>query len=117
MSETARSKAIQDALELAPDLELMRNNVGAIKGGRFTYGLRSKAHPTGSSDLVGILGPHGRFFCLEVKDRDGKTSKDRAAKQLAFRVMVRGHGGFAAVVHDADEAMAALSRARGGGDR
>jgi len=116
MSESTRQRDIRARLELEPDLELFVNRMGAVRkrGHLIQFGLRSKRHPTGSNDLVGILGPDGRWFMLETKTPGGKTSKDRAAKQAAARATVRGHGGFAAIVHDADEAMQALERARKG---
>jgi len=119
MSESTRQAAIRARLELEPDLELFVNRLGAVRkrGHLIQFGLRSRRHPLGSNDLVGILGPAGRWFVIETKDPDGKTTKDRAEKQAAFRDTVRRLGGFAAVVHDADEALAALTRARGGGDR
>jgi hypothetical protein len=115
MGETAASKAIADRLEREPDLELFRNNVGSMftRGRMIEFGLRSKAHRTGSSDRIGILGPHGRWFCLEVKARGAKPQKHEP-EQKRFRATIRRLGGFAAVVHDVAEAEAALDRARKG---
>jgi hypothetical protein len=75
---------------------------------------------TGSSDLVGVLSARvhletkpvtfGRFFVLEVK-KPGKKPTD---EQRRFLALVRRMGGFAGVVTSADEAHAALVRARKG---
>ena len=119
MSESTRQRSIRDRLEPEPDLELFVNRMGSVRkrGHLIQFGLRSKRHGTGSNDLIGILGPHGRWFVIETKDPDGKTTKDRAAKQAAFRATVRRLGGFAAVVHDEAEALQALERARNGESR
>jgi len=64
----------------------------------------------GSSDLIGILAPHGRLIALEVKTASGRLTTD----QSMFLELVRRHGGFAAVVRSVPEAQAALARARNG---
>jgi hypothetical protein len=139
--ETQRLAAIRKALGREPDLVLWRLSQGAgravpiealerllsllllgdvsaaitlvrelISGRYAKMGLVN-----GASDLIGILtvqvlgGPHvGRFFALEVKSARGRTSKE----QDMFLALVRARGGFAAVVRDENEALAALERAR-----
>lgn len=107
-----QEREIQHAIRLAlgalPDLVLWRNNTGVAEqadGRRVRYGLS-----TGSSDLIGILAPHGRFLALEVKRANGHTN----AKQKLFMSLVRARGGFAAAVRSAEEALAAVERARRG---
>jgi thiamine pyrophosphate-dependent acetolactate synthase large subunit-like protein len=57
---------------------------------------------------VGILGPRGRWFCLEVKSDTGRTTEE----QQRWAAMVRSMGGFAAIVRTPEEAREALERAR-----
>lgn len=100
--------AIRVALGREPDLTLWRNNTGALKdanGRAVRFGLA-----VGSSDLIGILAPAGRLVALEVKTATGRTSPE----QDLFLALVRRRGGFAAVVRSADDAVAALARARTG---
>lgn len=64
----------------------------------------------GSSDLVGILAPTGRWISLEVKTPTGRLT----VEQKLFLRLVRHRGGFAAVVRSVDEAGEAIGRAREG---
>jgi hypothetical protein len=64
----------------------------------------------GSADIVGLLAPMGRWFCLEVK----MPGKEAEPHQAAWLQNVRSLGGFAAVVHSIGEAEEALVRARKG---
>lgn len=112
MSESEIQAKIREALGREHDLTLWRNNVGvaemwssAGKAQRVRYGLC-----TGSSDLIGLLAPSGRFVALEVK-KPGEQPTDEQSKFMAH---VRQMGGFAAVVRSADEARAAVQRAREG---
>ncbi len=127
-------QAIRLALGLEPGLVLWRNNVGAAvhhdsKRPVF-YGVGGK----GGSDLIGLLSVEvstvcdepeaglpihvclghlatlARFVALEVKRPGGRVTKD----QNAFLELVRGLGGFAAVVHSVEEARDAIARARRG---
>lgn len=108
MSERDVLHDIRLALGRERDLVLWRNNAGVTlqpDGSWVRYGVG-----TGGSDLLGILGPNGRFFALEAKTPTGRVEKHQAMWQQ----IVRHHGGFAAVVHSVDEARAALERARRG---
>lgn len=115
MSERATLRAIELALGAEPDLLLLRNTVGVAKhfgpDGRTStlrYGLGS-----GSPDLVGLLrGRDGeaRWFCLEVKAKDGRISE----VQEHCHDVWRSFGAFIAVVRSADQARAALEQARSG---
>lgn len=110
-----RESTIQAAVRLAlgqrPELVLWRNNTGVALhsgGARVVYGLAP-----GSSDLIGVLAPSGRFVALEVKSPTGRSSVD----QEKFLHLVRSRGGFAAVVRSVDEAHAAIDRALQGADQ
>jgi hypothetical protein len=108
---------IRLALGRLPDLTIWNNPVGnAIftnasgkASARVPYGL-----VRGASDILGILEPTGRWFCLEIKSPGARTSPARAAEQRLFRELIRKRGGFAAVVTSLDEAMAAYIRAKQG---
>ena len=103
--------AVRLALGSAVDLVLWRNNCGVAEHwdghdvSRVRYGLAA-----GSSDLVGVLAPHGRWFALELKTASGRVTPE----QTQWLSLVRRMGGFACVVRSVDEAKAALVRARGG---
>lgn len=104
---------IQDAIRLAAGdlgLVLWRNNTGLARNGlrSIRYGLAQ-----GSSDLIGMLVPEGRFCALEVKAPAGRLT----GEQRLFLDLVRRSGGFAAVVRSVDDAREAVARARAGGDR
>lgn len=113
-----REREIQHAIRLRlgreEDLVLFRNQVGQAKERDeetgairvIPYGLAK-----GSADLVGILRPAGRWFCLEVKAERGALRPD----QRLWLELVRKFGGFAAVVRSVEEAVEALDRARKGG--
>ena len=112
-SEHAIQQAIREDLGLEPDLALWRNNVGVAqhwdpRSGR-TLTVRYGLFP-GSADLVGILAPWGRLFCLEVK-RPGQRP---TPEQLAWGAIVRRLGGFWATVSSVSQARDALARARRG---
>jgi hypothetical protein len=101
-------RAIRLALGRCPDVGLWRNNVGSFRDqqGRYvTFGLCP-----GSSDLVGILRPSGRWLALEVK-RPGQKPRP---EQEGFLQFIRSMGGFACVVTSPEEALAAVERARKG---
>jgi VRR-NUC domain len=101
------------ALRREPDLLIYRQNVGAVKmpmgDGRerfVRFGLTK-----GASDLLGVLAPDGRIVAIELKSARGRTTPE----QDAFLSGIRAFGGFACVVRSADEARAAIERARKGG--
>lgn len=55
----------------------------------------------GSSDLLGIISPHGKILCIEVKTGNARQSK----QQKAFQNMVIKFGGIYVVarsIHDVD---------------
>ena len=105
-----------------PDLVLWSNTKAAT-----VNGIQGGLGPDGSSDLIGVLSCPvvylgqsmlmGRLFALEVKRPGGSTDPRRRANQDSFLALVREMGGFGAYVRSADEAFAALERARKGEDR
>lgn len=108
MNESEILSAIRKALGREPDLVLWRLSQGgamAREGGQ-TY--RAGLSVNGAADLVGVLAPAGRWFCLEVKSARGKQS----AAQVLWGNLVRKMGGFYAVVRSVEEARDALERAR-----
>lgn len=125
MSHRRRSRletAIQNEIELAigaePDLLLLRNSVGKAtyvspSSGReyhVPYGLGE-----GSPDLVGILRVDvasitvGIWLVLEVKPPEGELEPE----QLKCHEVWRSFGVIVETVRSADEARAAVARARG----
>lgn len=101
---------IEAALGAEPDLILLRNAVGDAvyhnddgKMRRLKYGLL-----VGSPDLVGILAPRGRWFCLEVKAEGGALSPDQIRVHAIWKAM----GALIYVVHSVVEAKMALATAR-----
>lgn len=114
--ENAIQRDVLAAIGAEPDLLLLRNNVGEAEhvnedSGRIyrvAYGLG-----VGSPDLVGILAPSGRWFCLELKQPGEKPRKGQRECHAAWRKF----GAFVAVVTSVDEAKAAIQAARGEGER
>lgn len=105
-------RQVMFALRREPDLLIYRQNVGAVKmpmgDGRerfVRFGLTK-----GASDLLGVLAPAGRIIAIELKAARGRTTPE----QEAFLEGIRAFGGFACVVRSADEARAAIERARRG---
>jgi hypothetical protein len=101
---------IEAAIGAEPDLLLLRNSVGKAtyytdKGSAYhvPYGLGN-----GSPDLVGILAPHGRWLCFEVKAQEGHLNVDQAKCHAVWRRF----GALIYVVRSVEEARAALEDAR-----
>lgn len=107
MSERDVQQAVRLALGRLPDVVLWRNSTGAtrVDGRVLRFGLC-----IGSSDLVGLLAPAGRFLALEIKSEAGRLTYE----QEQFLALVRRLGGFACVVRSVDEAIVAIERARMG---
>lgn len=108
MTESEIQAAIRTALGRLPDFLCWRNHVGALddaRGRRHVFGLCP-----GSSDLIGLLMPAGRFVALEIKTPDGRLRPE----QRAWLALIRRGGGFAAVVRSPADALAAIDRARSG---
>jgi hypothetical protein len=93
---------IRSVLHLFPWIRLYRNNTG--RRGRVSYGLC-----VGSADWIG-LNETGRFIAIEAKDDEGVVSDE----QKAWLAEVRRMNGFATVVRNVAEFMAACKRIREG---
>lgn len=106
MSEAQVLADVRRALGTLPSGAFWRNHTGQLRDERgqvHRFGLA-----VGSADLVGVY--HGRFIALECKSSTGRVSKE----QHEWMRVVRDAGGFACVVRSADEALAAVERARNG---
>ena len=98
------------ALGKLPDVVVFRNHVGAGRVERDdgsaqfqTWGL----HP-GSSDLVCIVAPYGRWLCIEVKSPTGRET----AQQHAFRSLMARFGSVCGIARSVSDALALVGRAR-----
>lgn len=94
-----------------PGLVLYLNTKGRLKniGGQHVY-VAEPALGVGTSDLVGMLAPQGRWFCLEAKTGEAVETDE----QKLFGALVRKQGGFYSVFRTVDDAVACLERAREG---
>lgn len=106
-------REILAAIGALPGVLVMRNQVGAVE--RFderTNSTRVERYGlgVGSADLVAILAPSGRWVCLEVKSATGRVEPEQAK----WHERARSFGAFVAVVRSAEEACAAIERARRG---
>lgn len=108
--ESAIQREIEAAIGSKGDLLLLRNSVGHAtyhdangKEWHTPYGLG-----VGTPDLVGILAPSGRWFCLEVKT----PGEQPEPEQSKCHELWRRFGAFVATVRSADDAIAALELAR-----
>lgn len=99
---------IRRALGLVDGLELLPNVQGVFKDNRGNS--RKVGLGAGTPDLVGIIAPSGRIFALEVKSATGRLSDEQKLCHARWRRL----GAFVGVVRSADEAIAALDRARSG---
>ena len=106
-AHTALVKAIRLRLGAEDDVVMWLNTVSTVKT---EWGWEAFGLSPGSSDLVGILAPSGRWVALEVKTGTGRAEKD----QKLFIDLVRRLGGFAAVVRSELDAVEAIARARAG---
>lgn len=117
MGETELSLAIRKALSVFPGVKLERQQAGTARGGK------TRLASSGAADIIGCVRmPRsqlwrreiGRFFSLEVKAPDGKTSPARAVKQGTWGAEIRACGGFYAKVDSVQKAIAALHRCMNG---
>jgi hypothetical protein len=129
-AEAQIQSAIRLALGQLPDVRIWRNNVGSgviVKVSQLIGILTSKSGGTraaiaflktlrpvtwglavGSSDLIGIVAPHGRLLSIEVKSAKGIVSKE----QEQWIAIVERFGGVAGPARSVDEAMELVERAR-----
>lgn len=102
MKETPIMFEVRRALAATGHILLWRSNTGFDRERKVKYGLG-----LGGPDLIGVLKPTGRLCGFEVKTPTGRLMAD----QKLWHDVVRGAGGFVAVVRSADDALAALERA------
>jgi len=98
------------ALGRDPRVVLWRNNTGSALQDYGSAGLKPLRYglALGSSDLIGLVKPSGRFVALEVKSARGAVSKEQAI----FLALVESMGGIARVVRSVDEALRAVEDAQ-----
>lgn len=87
-------------------VHVMRNTVGFVKkGGRgITYGLGR-----GSSDIVAIVAPYGRWLCVETKRGDGGKLSPEQDRWLRW---MRTYGAVVGVVDKAEDVIPLIEAAR-----
>lgn len=98
---------VRKALEIAGGVHVMRNNVGAFKlaRGRFFRAGLGK----GSSDLVCIVAPYGRWLCIETKRPKKSEMRDG---QVEWLQLMRNYGAVAGVCTTPEQALELLKQAR-----
>lgn len=118
-SESEVQSAIRLHLGQLPDVRVWRNTVGdlpaALSGGRKTrvkFGLA-----VGSSDLLCIVAPAGRWLAIEVKESTWKPAKsgkkfEQEQEQRDWIAVVEKFGGVGGFARSVDEAMELVERAR-----
>ena len=105
IKETKLMQNIRETVSKQYDISLWRNNTGVDTEKGVRYGLGQ-----GGADLVGVLGPNGRFIALEVKTYNWRVSH----AQACWLESVRKRGGIAAVVRSVEEACKVVSDALAG---
>lgn len=65
----------------------------------------------GTSDLICVVPPHGRFLGIEIK-RPGYSPSDVSDKQRAWLAVVRQFGGVSGIATNEQEALALVREAR-----
>lgn len=94
------------AVATAGGTHVMRNTVGVFKtSGRFVRAGLEK----GSSDLVAIVAPYGRWLCIEVKKPKHSRFEDGQREWLA---MMESFGAVAGAVSTVEEALVLVEKAR-----
>lgn len=92
--ETALVAKIRLELGKRTDVIMFRNSVGYDKEKHVKFGLMK-----GSSDLIGLVKPSGRFIALEVKLPGWKKPRNAHEREQAeFIDMINNAGGLAAFV-------------------
>ena len=109
MSESALVASIRLALGRDSRVVLWRNNAGSALQDFGAGGMRPLRYGlcVGSSDLIGIVAPHGRLIALEVKTASGRVTRE----QQQFLNLVEKMGGVARVVRSVDDAVRAVDAA------
>ncbi len=99
------SRTIQ-LLQRYGGVHVMRNTVGVDRrrGGFIKYGLGK-----GSSDIVAIVAPYGRWLCIETKR--GKGGR-REPEQEQWLQWMKTYGAVTGVVTDPNDVLALVDEAR-----
>ena len=107
--ETLLVAEIRLALGKRTDVIMFRNSVGYDKEKKVKFGLGK-----GTSDLVGILKPSGRWCVLEVKLPGWKKPRNAHEREQAeFIRMINEAGGFGGFVTSVEEANVMVDAAKG----
>lgn len=87
-------------------VHVMRNNVGLYKKGRhwIRYGLGN-----GSSDVVAIVAPYGRWLCVETKRGKGGKLEPEQERWLSW---MRTYGAVTGVITNPSDVIALVDEAR-----
>jgi hypothetical protein len=127
-TESQIQAEIRKAVGALPDVRLWRQNTGqfpvvdvrallALLGRgevKKAIALVKSARPVvagmavGSADLIGIVGPHGRFLSIEVKTAKGRVSE----AQEDWARIVRSRGGVAGIARSVEDALELVEKAR-----
>ena len=114
-SESVVQSEIRKALGSLPDVRLWRNNTGSIKDTRgvpVKFGLC-----VGSSDLLCIVAPRGRWLVIECKSEDWVPAKsgvrwEHEEEQRMFIGVIESMGGVGGFARSVSEAMGLVEKAR-----
>lgn len=127
-TESVVQAEIRKVIGALPDVRLWRNNTLALPSvntkqviGLLSAGKTSQAVTVlkqarlikcglavGSSDLIGIVGPYGRFLAIECKAEKGRTREE----QTAWIEIIRNFGGVAGYARSVEDAMTLVEEAR-----
>lgn len=99
--ESSVLRKVQEALWAAGGVHVMRNNAGSHR--------RKKPIEVGSSDLICIVAPYGRWLCIETKRPKGGTEADH---QKTWLTKMRNYGAVAGFVRTPEEALELLAQAQ-----
>lgn len=83
MSEAVLQQQIRLALGQRDDIMMFRINVGLFRPVSGNAGVVRSA-PEGTPDLLGVMGPNGKAFAIEVKAPKGKQRTAQVAWQHAW---------------------------------
>jgi hypothetical protein len=104
--EASVLQRVQEALWVAGGVHVMRNTVGFVKKGQrgIKYGLG-----VGSSDVVAIVAPFGRWLCIETKRGKGGVVEP---EQEAWLAKMKTYGAVVGVCRSPEEALVLVEEAR-----
>lgn len=102
--ESSVLKRVTELLWTLGGIEVMRNRIGFDRRACRHYGLG-----TGSSDIVCIVAPFGRWLCVETKRGDGGVVSNDQETWLA---KMRTYGAVAGVAITNEEVLALVALAR-----